>query len=180
MQNPINKKYFVQFLPAEGEVINEGDTIMNEDGTLLHDIFLIHLQHGDKKAVLHLCCNEINVGDEFIDIYGDKAIYQEEDYAPEYFENTSVYKILGRVKPDADVKEGDSFDEDEKAQAILLPESEIEQPITDIVYVTVRLKITRPSHIDIDTIIQEMDYDFVSSLSGTNIHDTEIDGFEVK
>lgn len=121
------KKYFVKYLPVEGE-INDGDYWIR-NGIVSNEI----VAHGIcdcKRVKLFLCSRDIQVGDEcyhtkYLNLgkwaLKEGGIQDCVDWHGENVDESHLFKVLGEISPEAIwVKEGDEFEEDDIQQATKL------------------------------------------------------------
>jgi len=114
------KKYFVKYLPVEGE-INPNDWMIDSYGNIfkckskegnkiLGTAYLTYVEGEPRKVKLFLCSRDIQVGDKVLDEEFCDWIVEEND-----LKNLSLLtKVIGEISKDAIwVKEGDEFNEDE-------------------------------------------------------------------
>lgn len=124
----MNKKYFVKYLPVEGE-IKAGDMVLKPpiphlgmDNPYIEEVDGCELEiladskraghsliKGSKLAKLFLCSRDIQVGDEIIyEVTGAK--FKWDGNMPQRPED---FKVIGEISKDAlgYVKEGDEFDD---------------------------------------------------------------------
>lgn len=121
------KSYFAKYLPVEGE-IKPGDLFECLDETFGHKPYEMPFEKEKqstpcskcRKVKLFLCSRDIQVGDEVHYNYNhdikwivDKLFTTTLKSGSGEHPINTVYKVIGEISPDAKVKEGDEFDEDQ-------------------------------------------------------------------